>query len=312
MKRIAIVIAAGLALAVMLPILPVQAQRVFVSGAGSDTNPCTFAFPVPQLPACPWRGPSQWRDRRARHRGIWRGDHRQVDQHRQPGGVEAGISVASLGTAITISAGPNDVVTLRGLTLDGAATGSFGIRFVAGGSLSVLNSVIRNFADGGIDFVPNSSALIQLFVSDTVVSDGGTHGIVINPSGSGPTNIVLDHVGIENNTDTGLLVETTTQTINVTVNDSVVANNGADGIIANPFGGTPVNIMVRNSTIANNGSAGLASEGAGANVSVTRSTIAGNFIGWAAQTSGVLSSYNDNNIDGNGSANTAPPSLGYR
>jgi hypothetical protein len=28
--------------------------------------------------------------------------------------------------------------------------------------------------------------------------------------------------------------------------------------------------------------------------------------------SGVVSSYADNNIDGNGSANTAPPALGYR
>ena len=45
MKRIAMVIAAGLAFAVTLPTLPAQAQRVFVSGTGLDSNPCTFSSP---------------------------------------------------------------------------------------------------------------------------------------------------------------------------------------------------------------------------------------------------------------------------
>ena len=47
MTRINIVIAAGLALAVTLPVVSAQAQsiRTFVSTAGSDSNPCTITQP---------------------------------------------------------------------------------------------------------------------------------------------------------------------------------------------------------------------------------------------------------------------------
>jgi hypothetical protein len=43
MNRTAIVFAVGLALAATLPALPAAAQntRSFVSGSGSDANPCT-------------------------------------------------------------------------------------------------------------------------------------------------------------------------------------------------------------------------------------------------------------------------------
>jgi hypothetical protein len=45
--RTTIVIAAALALAVTLPAVSAQAQspRTFVSAAGSDSNPCSFAAP---------------------------------------------------------------------------------------------------------------------------------------------------------------------------------------------------------------------------------------------------------------------------
>ncbi len=47
MTRTTIVMAAGLAVAVMLPAASAQAQapRTFVSAAGSDSNPCSFAAP---------------------------------------------------------------------------------------------------------------------------------------------------------------------------------------------------------------------------------------------------------------------------
>jgi hypothetical protein len=70
--------------------------------------------------------------------------------------------------------------------------------------------------------------------------------------------------------------------------------------------------MVRNSTIANNVLNGLQAVDGGATVRVTRSTITGNGIGWN-DISGVVVSYGDNNIDGNTSGNTEPPSpLSYK
>jgi hypothetical protein len=162
--------------------------------------------------------------------------------------------------------------------------------------------VIRNFGANGINFVPNSSS--QISVSNTLVADNGNHGIAILPTGMGTTNSVLNHVDIENNSGFGLNVTSVGQTINVTFNDSVCASNLGTGIIAS--GTSPVNLMVRNSTIANNGVNGLGADLSGATVRVTRSTITGNFNGWIATRSGIVSSYADNNIDGNGGANTEP------
>jgi hypothetical protein len=98
----------------------------------------------------------------------------------------------------------------------------------------------------------------------------------------------------------------------MTVSDSVSANNQLEGIAAESSDGTSASIMVRNSTIANNSGDGLGASGAGATILVTRSTITGNGAGWEALSSGVVSSYADNNIDGNASVNTAPPALTYK
>ena len=141
-------------------------------------------------------------------------------------------------------------------------------------------------------------------MANTLVSDNA-NGIVIAPFGSGTTNGVLDHVQIQNNASDGLHVITPSQ-VNVTVSDSLSTDNGSSGISAISQGGTPVNVMVRNSTIANNGTNGLlAVLDSGATIFVTRSTITGNGTGW----NGSVTSYGDNNIDGNTSANTEPPSL---
>ena len=94
------------------------------------------------------------------------------------------------------------------------------------------------------------------------------------------------------------------------------ANNGLYGILAESFAGMPVSIMVRNTTVANNAAYGLAAEGPGATLSVTRSTITGNGNAFTAQNSGVVSSYADNNIDGNGGGNVndnlAPTAIPYK
>ena len=74
-------------------------------------------------------------------------------------GAAAGI-LATSGAAITISAGASDVVNLRGLTIDGANSGTVGIQFVSGKSLTVQKSFVRNFTNSGISFAPSASATL--------------------------------------------------------------------------------------------------------------------------------------------------------
>ena len=310
MTRTTIVITAVLALVAVLPVASAQAQspRTFVSAAGSDANPCTFAAPCRHFQA-------------AVNATTLGGEVDALDP--------AGYGPIVISQAITIEgqgwsyiappAGGNGItinavsgnVSIHGVSLNGVGiTGTTsGIVLNSASSLTIRDSVIRNFTSDGIGFFPNTSNPFQLSVANTLVSDNGGNGINLNPAGSGTTTGVLSHVALGHNTNAGLNVGTSTQTINVTVADSVSANNSA-GVSASS-GGTPVSIMVRTSTIANNTGSGLQTMNSGAQIRVTRSTITGNGAGWSAP-GGAVTSYADNNIDGNTTVNTAPPAIGYK
>jgi hypothetical protein len=298
------------ALVAALPAKPAQAlvARTFLSAAGSDSNNCANVL-------TPCRHLATAYAATAANGEIYVLDPANYGSVTITGPVSieghgwASIAPVAGQAAITINApGATDKINIIGVVLDGTNLASTtGIAFNSGGSLNVQDSVIRNFTGDGIFFGPNSSTLSQLYVSNTLISDNAV-GIFVDPTGAGTTTGVLDHVKIQNNGGNGLSVVTATQTINVTVTDSVSAGNTMNGILAQTNGGTPVNIMVRNSTIANNGANGLIAEKLGAAIFVTRSTITGNIsAGWVNGSAGAVASYTDNNIDLNGSGNTAPP-----
>jgi hypothetical protein len=311
----------GAALVCLLPAAPAQAQafRTFVSAAGNDGNNCTDV-------STPCRHLAQ------AYAATSAGGEIDVLDPANYGGLTisqavniegfgwATLSAGSGLAAITITAGASDKINIRGVVLDGLGISTnTGISFTSGGSLNVQDSVIRNFSNYGIFFGPSASTQSQISMSNTLVSDN-LNGVAISSGGSGALIGVLDHVRIENSTQTGLQVGSiSTGTVNVTVSDSVSANNGFDGI-SSTSSGAATNVMVRNSTIVNNGynsgasnfDNGLYATGSGAQIWVTRSALTGNANGWRAASSGVVTSYNDNNIDGNTSANTAPPQIGYR
>jgi hypothetical protein len=283
-----IFIAAALALAATLPAAPALAQRdrVFVASYGSDSNPCTFGSPCKTF-------------QNAINVVAQGGEVTAIDSAgfgtftishavtiTSPNGVEAGIAAPAIGAAaIAINAGPSDNIVLSGLTLDGDnVSNSIGIQFNTGGSLSIQNSVIRNFNDIGILFTP--AAASQFYALNTLILDNNNAIVIDNLAGSATVNGVLDHVEVENNTGNGIGV----------------------GAASPNF----ANVMVRNSTIVNNGATGVSAGGSGAYVRVTRSTIKGNAEGWLTAIGGSVSSYADNNIDDNGSDNTAPPTIPYK
>src|SRR5579884_593231 len=88
---------------------------------------------------------------------------------------EAGVQAGSGADAITINAGTTDAVHLRGLTIEGAKIAANGVTFNTAGSLSVVNCVVRNFTNAGINIRPGAATLFfsTFNISDTLISDNG-------------------------------------------------------------------------------------------------------------------------------------------
>jgi hypothetical protein len=317
MKHTSIIVAVGLALAGVLPAAPLQALlgRTFVSSQGSDVNDCSRQFPCRHLQAALAATNAGGEIAVLDTGGFNSGSTVTIDKAISivnPGGFEAGIIVPSAGTGIVINAGASDAVSLRGLTIEGGGTGSIGIGFNSGQSLTVQNCVIRHMNSGGsagINFVPTASS--SLFVSHTIVSDNGLVGIFVLPSGSGAVSAVFNDVEANNNAY-GILVNGifTSGTIKATATGTVAAGNALYGFYDQAASGT-VTFMLDHAVVANN-AIGVYAYGTGTTVRLYQSMVTGNANGWDAANSAVVQSYGNNSINGNVANEAAPTSVGLK
>ncbi len=294
---------AGALLACGLSAAPVQAgpNRTFVSGTGTDGGACThaapcrtFAFAFAQTAA---GGEIDVLDP-ANYGPVFITNAISI--------VNDGVGVASIGVtvgnAITINAGLSDSVHLRGLTIDGFGGAIAGIAFGSGGNLEIENCVIQNFTNSGIVIAPSSSGSFS--VSNTIASNNSGNGLVVGPSGSAVVAGVLSQVTANNNFN-GITVGgtlTTAASLNVNIVDSEFSNNFNVGVGANSAasGAAPTDVTVRNSVSSYNGT-GLFAQFA--NLRVGHSVVTGNTTG-VGSSGGTLTSYGDNDINGNTFDNT--------
>jgi len=285
-------------LALSLQGTPAQAQlaRTFVSAAtGNDANDCNRLTPCRTF-------------QQAHNQTFSLGEITVLD----PGGYgaltitksisiindgvgEAGMLVSGGAIGITISAPSDAFVSLRGITIQGIGFGGgTGLRFTSGAALTMTNCAIRSHTGNGIEFFP--AAPSRLAVSNTIVADNGMRGIFVQPGNAGDARVVLSRVETYNNTSHGFVLDGSASVFipRAMVADSIAANNGGTGILANT-----AEMQVVRSVSAYNGSGVVASA---AVLRIGQSTVTGNSI----STAGVTS-YGDNNIDGNGGGNPAPP-----
>lgn len=110
-------------------------------------------------------------------------------------GAFASILAASGTTGIVISAGADDVVTLRNLSINGVRTGLDGIRFTSGKALNIDNVKIFGFTSDGIEV--NKTASGALSIDDSVISDCAAVGIKI-ASSSGAVSTLVGRTRIQN------------------------------------------------------------------------------------------------------------------
>jgi hypothetical protein len=278
------------------PAAQAQATRTWVSGVGDDANPCSRTAPCKTFAG-------------AISKTAANGEINVLD----PGGfggvtITKSITILSEGAiagvlvsgtnGIIVNAGVNDVVTLRGLDINGIGTGLNGIRFLAGAALHVENCQIYGFTQNGIDF--NPSGVSQLHVSDTVIRNNNgaaSNAILVHPLAAGSATVALDRVHIDRNR-VGLRAEDRSK---VTVRESIASGNTNNGFIAFS-NGAAVEINLE-STVATNSPSGNGVRAAGTTLAVVRLAnvmLTDNVNGISVANGAGVISFGNNRIAGNG------------
>jgi hypothetical protein len=217
-------------------------------------------------------------------------------------GVQATIVPISpnTSTAVTVNA-PDAHVTLRGLYLAAPGPGAqTGIRVDGVRALHVEGCTIAGFAGEGIwvRFIPASDAP-EVFITDTLVRDGGGTGIIIANDGENlarPIRAVLERVRVEHVNNVGLAFLNNVEAV---VRDSVSARNVFGVVAQSLFSGRTTEVLVENCLVTGNYDSGIYAEGlfgGTAVVDVEGSTVAFNQTGLSVNGNGFINTRKDNTL----------------
>jgi hypothetical protein len=293
MRRIALLAIAAGFLTPLLATAPASAQatRTWVSGVGDDVNPCsrtapckTFAGAISKTAA---GGEINCLDP-AGYGGVT-----TIKAMTFNCGYTLGSVLVAGGPGITINAGVNDRVTIRGIQLTGVnqtvTPGTIGVRILAGKSVSIEDSVISNFGQQGV-LDSRTAGSTKLSIRNTIISNNSAAGISLTATGLSFT--VLDNVLSLNNLN-GISVAGSNT---VAIKRSVISGNSGDGVSMSAGG----LLSIDDSAVTNNGN-GFNSAGT---VKVSNTDIIGNTTAFV----GSNITFGNNRITG--TLGTAPTAAG--
>jgi len=285
-----------------------QASRTWVAGVsafpdkGDDANPCTVTAPCATfahaLSVTAAGGEISVRDPGAFGPVVITSAISIVSDS-----VTATV-LATSGVGITVLAGPNDVVVLRGLDIQGGGTGSTGIRYRTGKTLFVEDTTIDGFFSNGIEADLTTSG--ELHVTGSEIRNTHSFGILARTS-SGLLDLTVDGsrllhngVGLEVRDRTRALVTGSLASGNVSVGLSVQADT------------TNAEMTVVDTVVTSNSIGVEAGGGAGnrpATLSLARVDIFENSNGVILSSSTTFQSAGDNRIAGNTHFDALPVTL---
>jgi hypothetical protein len=272
-----------------------QATRTWVSGVGDDANPCSRTAPCKTFAG-------------AISKTADGGEIDCID----PGGfgvvtITKGITIDGGGTfasilsagsvaAITVNETTNTkTIILRNLSLNGAGTGTNGIRLLTGKTFVIENVQISGLIGNGIDAgtLPTGA---RVFINDVDIRNvTGASSIGVKLGATGTVTGSMDHVRVER-VFTGIQIGAN---VFPTIRNSVLGFGGTKGI---EILASTSRVTIENTILSEN-STGL-SVGAGATALLSQSTITECTTG--ISNSGTVLSSGNNRILGNSSDGATP------
>jgi hypothetical protein len=181
----------------------------------------------------------------------------------------AGITMTAANTAITINAGANGIVNLRGIEINGQGIGLAGISVITAKAVNIVDCVVRRVLADGISVSPDSGA-VSATISNTISSNNGNFGMQFVP-GSGAS-------------------------VKASIDGSTTNDNGFAGVLVSPR----ASVMITDSNANNNVVDGFRASGDAASLMwLGRNVATGNSVGIDNVTSASVRSFGDNKVIGN-------------
>ena len=312
MRKMNIALLASTAVCVLMAATPASAQatRTWVSGVGDDVNPCSRTAPCKTFPGAISKTAANGEINCLDPGGfgtVTITKNMTIDCIGTLGGIlAAGTNGVNINDVATATPGSINVI-LRNLTIDGAGTGVVGVNFLSGRSVTLENVNIFGFNAStamGVRMALSLSNGVLNVNNSSIVSNGLAPatggGIVVQPAAAGGTNalVTVNNSTIQRNGGSGILVNTTLGTANVTIRDSTISNNTNGGVRSLATG--VITMLINRSTINSNSVFGVSSENGNSTVRVGSSVVHANAQGMQSVNSGIIRSYKDNEVNGNG------------
>jgi hypothetical protein len=212
---------------------------------------------------------------------------------------------------LTITTPAGSDVIIEGLVSDGTGVTGSVIVMTGQGALHlrrVRAGNVTGIDHDGLKFQPNGPATLD--ITDSVFYHNSSLGILIQPTGSGTVNVVLNRVQIESNVS-GVTIDGTggSAQIQVQIKDSVITNNTSTGVSAQSGTGL-IAVSISNTHSVGN-QTGVSASGSQAVVILDRTTVMANTVQAISVSNGAaVFSYGNNPINDNGALGTSPTVIG--
>jgi hypothetical protein len=282
-----------------------QATRTWVSGVGDDVNPCSRTAPCKTYAG-------------AISKTAKDGEISTLD----PGGfgtltitksitVNGGGAGQGYGSVLSALAPQgflinitdvNDIrktVRLNWLDINGASSGTDGVRFIAGNVLYIENTNIDGLTGDGVDVNVAGTGASELYMRNVSIRNCGGNGVILNNSSTGVVAAALENVQISACSDG---FEAALRS-NATLRNCVISSNDAVGSAGVRVNGATSNVNVDSCSLSFNTS-GVRVDSGTARVS---NSVFTNNTTQLHQVGGTLKTYGTNRLDGGPNAGTITP-----
>jgi len=282
-----------------------QATRTWVSGVGDDVNPCSRTAPCKTFAGAISKTAKDGEISTLDPGGF---GTLTITKSITVNGGGAGQGYGSVLSAlapqgflinITDAADVRKTVRLNWLDINGASSGTDGVRMIAGNVLFIENTNIDGMTGDGVDINIPGTNVVELYMRNVSIRNCVGNGVILNNSSTGSVSAALENVSINTSGDG---FEAALRSNAVLRNCVISSSDGPGGAGVRVNGATSV-VNVDSCSISYNLS-GVRVDSGTARVS---NSVFTNNVTQLHQVGGTLKTYGTNRIDGFSNAGTITP-----